>query len=623
MDRLLYIIRSLFELLPHSARRQLFWLVPLMILAAVLEMVGLALVMPLIQAVTNTQSFTGLPLVEHITRKFGAFTGPDVLIAMGVAVAVFYVIKNAILFATVYAENRFIMTAVSDAATNLLSTYLAAPYVFHLRHNSAELIRNLNSSVDGTFRGMMRPVVRIVSEGLVIGGIFTVLMLADPIVTIVMGGFLGLVMGGLFLSTQQHVARWGRNLQHLYKNNLQALNETLGSIKEVRILGRQVFFVARFAEIRRKMSHAYVLHQSVSELPRLVNETLLVFAFVLALTLVLVRGDEGGQVLSLLALYAFAGFRLMPSFNRIIQFANSIRFASASLKNVLAHREELGHVAARPATLAMDQRQPFDHDILLEKIAFTHENAKAPAIDGVTLRIVRGQSVGLIGTSGAGKTTLVDILLGLLEPQRGRVLVDGAPIAGREVHWQRNIGYIPQQIYLLDDTLRRNVALGVEDDEVDNTRLREALALAHLDKMVEQLPDGLRTLLGENGVRLSGGQRQRIGIARALYHRPALLVMDEATSSLDNETEHDISAAINAIAGERTLVIVAHRLSTIRRCNTIVLLRNGQVADQGTYDELYERSPEFRNLAKLGATSQDDRQVNDASNDPLVPAINF
>lgn len=603
MQNPIQIVREVFRQLPRHARPQLFLLIPLMIIAAILEMIGLALVVPLLNSIIGTQSLERLPFVGRLGDVFNGIPSSQALLFMAMAVALFYLIKNVTLFVTFYVENRFVMMAVRDAATSLLSAYLTAPHTYHLRYNSAELIRNLNSSVDDTFRGMMRPMIRIASEGLVILGVVIVLIIADPLVTIAMSIFLGILMGGFFLLTHGPVARWGRSMQNMQREILQALNETLGSLKETRILGRQSFFLNRFFVIRHEMSRVYVLHQSVGELPRLVIETLLIFGFVFALILVSMRGDKGADVLPLLALYALAGFRLMPSFNRVMLFMNSIRFSSASLRNVLAHRRELESTPAGKLVEFSADRMELKREVQVENVTFAYEDERGAAIKDVSLRIGHGQSLGLIGASGAGKSTLADILLGLLVPQEGRIVVDGEPIAGQIGRWQRNIGYIPQQIYLLDDTLRHNIALGVPDDEIDQSRLSEAIRLSQLDEVVANLPKGVDTLLGENGTKLSGGQRQRVGIARALYPMPALLIMDEATSALDNETERDINAAINALAGERTVVIIAHRLSTIRKCDSVALLHEGRVMDIGTYKELYERSPEFRVLAKLGETA--------------------
>ena len=594
------IVVEVFHLLPSNARLRLFGLIPLMIVATIFEMVGLALIAPLVNTIMETQALGELPFVSGLNDFFRVLAGPNALILMASTVALFYLFKNVFLFSAFYIENRFVMSVVRDAATSLLAVYMSAPHAYHLRHNSAELVRNISSSVDDTFRGVMRPMIRIASEGLVILGVVLVLIVADPLVTIVMSIFLGILMGGFFLLTHRRILLWGRGMQALQRETLQALNEIFGGLKEMRILGRQPFFLNRFLNIRREMSRVYALHQSISELPRLMIETLLIFAFALALILIFLRGDQGAQVLPLLALYALAGFRLMPSFNRIMLYANSIRFSSASLHNVLAHRHELKEVQSQIVVVAANDRLPFCKEIIMENVTFAYEGGRAPAIKDINLRIERGQSVGLIGQSGAGKSTLADVLLGLIEPQCGRVLVDGIPIAGQVGRWQRNIGYIPQQIYLLDDTLRRNIALGIIDSDIDDSCLNKAIRLAHLENLVARLPEGSDTVLGENGTKFSGGQRQRAGIARALYSSPAFLIMDEATSALDGETEREISAAINELAGERTLLVIAHRISTIRNCDTVVLMHDGRIVDIGTYDELYGRRQEFRILVTLG-----------------------
>lgn len=598
MKKYFETLKILFKLLPKGSRSQLFWLVPLMIVAAIFEMIGLALVLPLVNAISGTDSFGGLAIFSTVQKFLSDLGGQYALIFMGGFVALFYLLKNSLLFYAIFSENRFIMKAVRDTAVYLLNAYLAAPYEFHLHHNSAELIRNLTSSVDDAFRGMMRPILRMASEGLVILGILIVLIVADPVVTLSMGALMAVLLGGFVKMTHSRIARWGWELQRLFKENIQCLHHSLGSLKEVRVLGRQQYFADSYFRLRDKMSTIYTYNQSVAELPRLSIETLLVFAFIIALSIVIARGEETRHVLPLLALYAFAGFRLMPSFNRVILFANAVRFSSPSLHNVVAHHQSIKDIVV-PSLTALPESLviPLNERVEFRNVTFCYSGADSPTIIDFSFEIPRGQSIALVGSSGAGKSTVADLLLGLLSPQSGEVLVDGVNIAGNIPAWQRNIGYIPQHIYLLDDTLRRNIALAVNDKEIDDARLDEAIRLAHLGSVVKRLPEGVETRLGENGSRLSGGERQRVGIARALYHQPQLIVMDEATSALDNETERDVSQAINALAGERTLVIIAHRLSTIRHCDCVVMLQDGKITDRGTYDWLLQNNAKFKALA--------------------------
>lgn len=599
MSKIVFVLMTAFGLVPAVLRMRFYWLFPLMVAAALLEMIGLALIVPLVNAVAGTGAVDTVPILGRALTVFGDLASEHAVIALAAGIAVFYLVKNAFLFFALYAENSFIMSAVALTAASLHRAYLDAPYPFHLRHNSAELIRNLNLSVDDTFRSVLKSVLRLVLELLIVAGILTVLLLADPGVTLAVGGGFALFLGLFFALTHYRIARWGRRLQVLHKAALQSLTETLGIVKEIKVLGRESFFAAAYAALRREMSRIHVLHQAVSELPRLSIETLLVAAFVLALVLVAWRGQETRDVLPLLALYAFAGFRLMPSFNRIILYSNTIRFSAPALVQVVSHREDL-RMHRPPAPRSESQPIQFVSELVLDGITFRYEDAASAAVEKVSFAVARGKSVGLVGPSGSGKTTLANIVLGLLEPREGRLRVDGRDAFADLPAWQRQIGFIPQDCLLLDDSLRRNIALGIDDVEIDDAAVWTALRLARLDGFVRGLPEGLATVVGEKGSRLSGGQRQRVGIARALYRWPEVLVMDEATSALDNETEREIADALAELHGKLTMVIIAHRLSTVRHCDTLVFMKDGRIADTGGFEELYRRNADFRRMVELG-----------------------
>ncbi|MCC7016157.1 MAG: ABC transporter ATP-binding protein [Rhodospirillales bacterium] len=599
IDRIAFVLRTAFGLLPAALRPRLYWLFPLMLVAALLEMIGLALIVPLVNAVAGDGPAATVPVLGRALAFLGELSPERATIALAAAIAAFYLVKNAVLFLAIYAENSLILSAVTLTAAGLLRVYLDAPYPFHLRHNSAELIRNLNLSVEDTFRSVLKSVLRLILELLVVTGTLLVLVLADPGVTLAVGGGFALFLGLFVAFTHRRIAGWGRRLQSLHKAAFQSLTESLGLVKEIKVLGREPFFAETYARLRREMGRIHVLHQSVFELPRLSIETLLVAAFVLALVLVSARGQETRDVLPLLALYAFAGFRLMPSFNRIIMYANTIRFGAPALEQVARHHAELRRLRP-PVPPSRATPAPFASELAFEGVTFRYENAALPAVDGVSFSIARGRSLGLVGASGSGKTTLVNILLGLLEPQAGRLRADGRDVFAELSAWQRRIGFIPQDVLLLDDSLRRNIALGVDDGAIDQAALGDALRFARLESLVGSLPEGLDTVAGERGARLSGGQRQRVGIARALYHRPEILVMDEATSALDNETEREIADALAELRGRLTIIIIAHRLSTVRHCDTLVFMKEGRVAGHGTFEELYRRNADFRRMVDLG-----------------------
>jgi ATP-binding cassette subfamily C protein len=593
MSGLIRAVGDAIRLLPAGCARRLWLLVPLMGISAVFEMVGLGLILPLVNAIAIPDQPLHLPFAHHL-GILAEVNGEEIVLPLAIGVAVFYLLKNALLLFAAWVENSIIMDAVARGASQLMRTYMTASYVFHLKHNSAELIRNINLACDDVFRGVLKPFMRLVAEGMIVVGIFTVLVLTDPVVTVAMGLFLGSVLAFFYVVTHRRITSGGRRSQALHAVILQGLNQSLGGFKEVRVRRCESFFIDAFVRLRHEMSQIQIFNQTIVEVPRLTIETLLVFAFVVAVVMVRARGGIAIEVLPLLALYALAGFRLMPTFNKLVLYLNTIRFNIPAMNNVLAHHRSL-EAAAKVSPPHGEGRLEMARDVRIEALSYTYPGAERPSLDHIDLTVVRGTSIGLVGGSGAGKTTLADVILGLLEPQSGRLLVDGSPVVDA-AEWQRSLGYVPQFIYLLDDSVRRNVAIGLADDVIDDAAVWRALEQSRLADFIRELPQGLDTPLGENGSLLSGGQRQRIGIARALYHQPQLLVLDEATSALDNATEREVSAAIEELAGQVTLVIIAHRLSTVRKCDVLYLLDHGRVLDCGSFSELAARSQAFREM---------------------------
>jgi ATP-binding cassette subfamily C protein len=411
--------------------------------------------------------------------------------------------------------------------------------------------------------------------------IVALLLVTEPLLTLVLIGVVGL--GSLVLVVFLHhvLAGLGATALRARLGRLQSLQQALSSVKEIKVLGRENYFVNEFR--KHRVAHAGVQSQSetLAQTPKQVLEAIVAGGLVLCIVIVLLRGRVSGELVSVLALFAMAAFRIMPGINRIVNSYNTMRHASAYVAE--ASRDMADPRFRSPPEVGLNMPLAFRNDIELRDISFRYADAADPVLKNLSIRIGRGESVGIVGVSGAGKSTLIDVILGLLIPQQGQVLVDGYDIAANPGPWRRLVGYVPQAIALIDDTLRRNVAFGIDDERIDDTLVWHALKLARLEDFSRSLPRGLETTLGERGVRLSGGQRQRAGIARALYGEPEVLVFDEATSSLDNESEHEITNAIDALHGRKTLLIIAHRLSTVKGCDRLVLMHQGRVADSGSF----------------------------------------
>ena len=432
-----------------------------------------------------------------------------------------------------------------------------------------------------TFYGIM-PGVMLITEGLVVAGIILLLLIIEPIGALSVGALLG---GSGWLMQRMlrfRVQTWGETRRVHEGQGLQQLQQGLGGVKDVKLLGREQEFLRQHHRHVIGAAHAGRLHMTLQQFPRLWIELLGVAGLAILIVTMLARDYPMSSVVAIVGLFAFASFRLMPSVSRMVAASQTLQYGLPVIDTLLQEMQQF----APPAPRARGDLPPVEREIVLDNVHFSYPGAPGAALQGVSIRIARGESVGIVGSSGSGKSTMVDVLLGLLTPDGGAVLVDGRNIQPHLRSWQDQIGYVPQSIYLTDDTLRRNVAFGVSDDQIDDHAVMRAITAAQLETFVAEHPDGLGTIVGERGVRLSGGQRQRIGIARALYHDPAVLVLDEATSALDTTTEEGVMRAVESLHGSKTLIIIAHRLTTIANCDRIYRIEAGRVSQQGAYDEV-------------------------------------
>jgi len=475
---------------------------------------------------------------------------------------------------------------VRHLSHRLLAAYLAAPYAFHFRRNSAALIQRVTDAVNSVFRGVLGSLVNVASESLVVAGIVAILAWTAPGVTLVAVVVVGAMLLVPLTLSRHATTRWGRAVQQLDAEILQTLQQSLGGVKEVKVLGCESFFLSQFDERLATAARLRSRYATVSAALRMGVETMFICG--LLLVSLLLTLSHGSAALPLLGLFAYAGFRVIPAANRVMLYITQLRYSRPWIEALRADLATLPSPAPAVGPAAADAIR-FTHAIAFERVSYTYEGEREAVLLDVELTIAKGEAVAIVGPSGAGKSTLVDVLLGLLPPTSGRVTVDGRDIAGALRSWQRHIGYVPQEPFVLDDTLRRNVAFGVADAAIDERRVKAAVRLSQLSSVVTALPRGLDTMLGERGTRLSGGQRQRVAIARALYHEPEVLVFDEATSALDTPTERELIAALEALRGVTTLVVIAHRLSTVRRCDRLAVLRDGRLVAVGPYQELHER----------------------------------
>lgn len=582
---------KLYALLTPVERKRALGLLGLMVLGMGLETLSVGLVIPAVALLVQGDAGATLPWLGGLLEASGSPSRPRLVVLGMLALVAVYLIKAVFLALLTWYQNRVAFGVQERISRELFANYLRQPYTFHLQRNSAELIRNAVNEVNQFWFFILNPVLVALGEGLVLLGICALLFTIEPVGALVVVLVLG-IAGGVFHGYfRARLFRLGQERQGHYTARLQRLQEGLGGIKEIKLLGREPEVAARYAVHNTATARVERLHATLQPLPRIWIELLAIAAMAALVVALVLMGRDPAAILPTLGLFAAAAFRLMPSASRVLNTFQNVPYGLPSVNTL---HEELVVATATDAEsqAGADPAAPrgpaltFQREIRLSGVEFSYPGAHEPALAGLSLAIERGGSVGFVGPSGSGKTTLVDIVLGLLTPTKGEVTVDGRNIKENLRSWQRQLGYVPQSVYLTDESLRANVAFGLPSDRIDEAAVVRALAAAQLEKLVASLPAGIHTFVGERGVRLSGGQRQRVGIARALYHDPPVLVLDEATSALDAETERGVMEAVAALQGNKTLLIVAHRMSTVEHCSRLYRLERGTVTAEGSPSEL-------------------------------------
>ena len=547
-----------------------------MLIGMTLETLGISLVIPAMSLMMQSDLYVKYPALATWLDKLGNPSHESLVItSMAVLVGV-YAIKALFLAFLAWRQARFVGELQADLSQRLFTGYLRQPYTFHLQRNSAQLIRNTISQA-GAVSSTFQQGLALMTEILVMLGISAMLLAVEPLGALIVVTTLGLAGWGFNRFTHSRILRWGEALQLHEGLRIQHLQEGLGGAKDVKLLGRESDFIAQYRRHNTGTARILQRQSTMLTLPRLWLELLAIIGLAGLVLSMIGQGKPLEALLPTLGLFAAAAFRLMPSVNRVLTSLHSMRFSMPMLDTIYSELQLLD------ATKAPEKGPPLilKNTLSLDEVSFRYESADARALQKISLSIPKGSAVGFIGGSGAGKSTLVDIILGLLTPSDGIVKVDGVDIQTSLRGWQDQIGYVPQSIFLTDDTLRRNVAFGLPAEQIDETAVWRAIRAAQLEQFVNELPKGLDTVVGERGIRLSGGQRQRIGIARALYHDPPVLVLDEATSSLDTTTERGVMQAVDALHGKKTLIIVAHRLSTVEECDRLYRLEHGKIVEEG------------------------------------------
>jgi len=593
------IIKKLFYILPKGDKFKISMLFLLMLIKAGLEVLGIGMIPVFVSIVAAPDKILEMELLQPLLGWLNITGGRDLLIWGSGALLGVFIVKSAYIIFFNYIEARFIYNRRYTISHRMMSAYMQAPYTFHLKRNSAELLRNSTTEVEILISRVLTRILNLTREGLMALAILIFLLVMEPVITLIVIVLAGTGAGTFLMLTKKKVKAYGVQEQGHRSEMIKAVNQGIGGLKDARVLNREYEFITKFSEEARKSTRLLTYITYTNKIPSPLIETTAVAGMMLISAILVWQGRPLEVIVPILTLFAMAIVRLMPALRNLTSDYTRLLYNMVSINPIY---DDLKTLEKSGNELKEERRksEPMKLEEQIEgiDIHYSYPGSDEKALDGVSFKVPRGAAVAFVGESGAGKTTIVDLLLGLLKPSGGKMLVDGRDIRENVSAWQRNIGYIPQSIYLADETLRKNIAFGIPDEEIDDDKVMQAIELAQLKKMVNhQLPDGLDTILGEHGTRLSGGQRQRVGIARALYHDPQVLVMDEATSALDNITEKEITKAIESLKGERTVIMIAHRLTTVQNCDRLYLMKEGRIEDDGTYEELVDKNSDFRKMA--------------------------
>ncbi len=577
------IIRELKVVLSRKQKRQVVVLLFLILIGAILETLGVSMILPIVTAVVEPDIFTENELVTEVSDILGLESLEEFVIAMIIVLILIFVLKNAYLLFMYYVQHTFICNSQFLISRDLLRIYFNKPYEFYLNANTSDVLRTVYSDTTGVF-SLLLECIQFLSEFIIALCLGVVLLVIDFQMMVIMCAVLFGVTALIALLFKPKMGRIGQEARVRQSRMYNSIIQSIMGIKDVKIFAKEESFLEEYENNGRKYYNLSRSQHVLGAAPRLIIEAVCIGGILAYLGVMIALGNSVKTMIPQLTAFGLAAVRLMPCANRMSTYLANIAYYKPTLDFVYENVEMPQNVKEEynPKTAGRDRsgKLLFTDRITVENISYQYPNSEKKIFDRAEMNIPIGKSVGIVGKSGAGKTTLVDIMLGLLDAQSGKILCDGVDVLTNYGGWLRNIGYIPQSINLIDDTIRANVAFGIPREKVDDKRVWEVLEEAQLTSFVEEQPEGLDTEIGERGIRMSGGQRQRLGIARALYHDPELLILDEATSALDNDTEAAIMEAINHFHGRKTMLIIAHRLKTIENCDMIFAVADGKIVQE-------------------------------------------
>jgi ABC-type multidrug transport system fused ATPase/permease subunit len=571
----------------------------IMLIAAVMETVGIASILPFIAVLSNPSIVEESGPLNAVYTALGFTETEPFLVFLGFAFFVLFIFGLIMRTLSFWVQARFANSRMYSISSRVFFGYLCKDYTWYLKKNTARLASSVLSEVDRAISGALFPGLQLIAHVTVSILLLALLVVVDPLLALSMISVLGACYAAIFWVFKRRADHIGIAITEGNRGRYLAIQEALGGIKDLKMKGLEISFLQRFQHHTGRFAKSRVSQQLMGQLPSYGMQGVIFGGFLLMILYLMVAFDDFDAALPVIAMYAVAGYRLMPSLQNGYRHLISLRSSKPVVDSLHADLKEIEEIDTAIARVGRVEPVPLRQAIELDSVSFRYPGAEDEAIQQLQLTIPRSSTVAFVGPSGCGKTTTIDMILGLLIPTEGAVRIDATPLCSKNVRgWQRNIGYVPQDIYLADKSIASNIAYGLPDESIDHAAVERASRIANLHTFVtETLPEGYETIVGERGVRLSGGQKQRIGIARALYYDPDVLVLDEATSALDNLSEHAVMQAVRDLAKKKTIILIAHRLSTVEDCDTIFVLDNGRLIAQGTYSDLMNDCAAFRKMA--------------------------
>ena len=592
--------KQILNLLSPQEKKRAILLLILILLTAFIDVLGVASILPFIGLLTNPELIETNRYLSYLYSKsnlIGIDSSEKFLFAIGIIVFVILIISLFIRALSNYAQIRFALMREFTIGKRLFEGYLSQPYTWFLDKNSSDFAKNILSEVSNVIHQAVIPLISLIAQSTVTIAMLILIILANPQIAFTAGSVLLLSYGGVFYFVKKYLSNIGIDRAAANQKRSKEFNDAFGAIKELKLNGLEINYIKRFSISSEIFAKTHSTAQLFSQLPRYIIEAIAFGGMIILVLFLIYENNNLSEVIPLIALYAFVGYRLIPATQIIFGSLSLIRFSGSALNSL--HKDLANLKQLNRTKTPLDRTISLSHSINLQDITYNYPTSTKQILKNINIQIPALNIVGIVGSTGSGKTTLVDLMLGLLELNKGTIKADQEVINKQNIRlWQKNIGYVPQNIFLSDLSIAENVAFGKDISNIDLQAVKDACKIANIHDFIEnELSNGYKTLVGENGVRLSGGQKQRIGIARALYKKPSILILDEATSALDTLTEKKVMNDIQTLRDKITIIIISHRLSTLKKCNKIFLLEKGEINAHGTYEELIKGNDSFLNMA--------------------------